>query len=100
MSVDNGAVRVSGSQRRVERVHTDEWACSTVACGGGVFSEPSGVVTNCMLTGNASRAMVQLAAGRFGGTLYNCTLTGNMLIRSAGRLAVHALQLHADRQLG
>jgi hypothetical protein len=37
---------------------------------GGVNSEASGVVSNCVITGNAGR-------GAGGGTLYNCILSGN-----------------------
>ena len=41
--------------------------------------------------------------GAYGGTLYNCTLSGNSgghrLQRRRG-VWVHALQLHAERQLG
>jgi len=50
--------------------------------GGGVFCEPSGVVTNCTLTGNSAsvrcvRPAHGLGGGVFGGTLYNCILMGN-----------------------
>jgi hypothetical protein len=38
--------------------------------GGGVVALASGVVTNCVFTGNSD-------AGASGGTLYNCTLSGN-----------------------
>jgi hypothetical protein len=53
--------------------------------GGGVFCESSGVVTNCVLTGNSTPA--RLGGGACGGTLYNCTLTGNssgMYVYSGG----------------
>ena len=49
--------------------------------GGGVFSEPSGVVTNCVLTGNLSFKFYVspggYGGGACGGNLYNCTLTNN-----------------------
>ena len=41
--------------------------------GGGVYCEYSAVVSNCVLTGNATGG----GGGAFGGTLNNCTLTGN-----------------------
>jgi len=49
------------------------------AGGGGVYSKSSGVVTNCVITGNEC---VDCAGGggAFGGTLHNCTLTGNSAI--------------------
>ncbi len=47
--------------------------------GGGVFSEPSSVVTNCVLTGctTFARGGGGAGGGAYGGNLYNCTLTGN-----------------------
>jgi len=52
--------------------------------GGGILSEPSGVVTNCTLAGNIVEAgstadgiMPGNGGGIFGGTVYNCTITGN-----------------------
>jgi hypothetical protein len=42
--------------------------------GGGVWSEPSGVVTNCVLCGNWADWG---GGGVSGGTLYNCTLSSN-----------------------
>jgi hypothetical protein len=41
--------------------------------GGGVFCDSSGLVTNCALTGNRAN----VGGGAYGGTLYDCTLTGN-----------------------
>lgn len=41
--------------------------------GGGVWSEPGGVVTNCVLTGNSALA----GGGAFSGALYRCTFTHN-----------------------
>jgi len=51
--------------------------------GGGVFSEPSGIVTNCTVSGNvalgsASTPCGGRGGGAYGGTFYNCTLTGNL----------------------
>ena len=43
-------------------------------CGGGVFCEPSAVLSNCVLTGNSAGSD---GGGAAYGTLYNCTLTGN-----------------------
>ena len=50
--------------------------------GGGVFCEPSAVVTNCILRGNTvlgthGSGLPGAGAGAYGGTLYNCTLDGN-----------------------
>jgi PKD repeat protein len=41
--------------------------------GGGIFCEPSAVLSNCVLTGNSAN----WGGGTFDSTLYNCTLTGN-----------------------
>ena len=41
--------------------------------GGGVYSEESGVVKNCVLTGNSARN----GGGAYGGALDHCILTGN-----------------------
>ena len=43
-------------------------------CGGGVWCESSGVLSNCVLTGNLASYS---GGGASGGTLNNCTLTGN-----------------------
>ena len=56
----NGATRSGGNYDR-------EW------CGGGVWCESSGVLSNCVLTGNSADS----GGGVSGGTLHNCTLTGN-----------------------
>ncbi|MEI7728931.1 MAG: carboxypeptidase regulatory-like domain-containing protein [Verrucomicrobiota bacterium] len=46
----------------------------TEQCGGGVWCEVGGIVTNCTLTGNSAR---YYGGGSCGGTLNNCSLTGN-----------------------
>lgn len=51
------------------------------AYGGGASCEHSGVVTNCVLTGNST---VFNGGGAYRGTLYNCTLTGNWATNWAG----------------
>jgi hypothetical protein len=43
--------------------------------GGGVYCESSAVLTNCVMTGNL--AWSGDGGGAYGGTLNNCTLTGN-----------------------
>jgi len=43
--------------------------------GGGVYCESSAVLTNCVMTGNF--AWSGDGGGAYGGTLNNCTLTGN-----------------------
>jgi hypothetical protein len=45
------------------------------SCGGGVFCEPSAVLSNCVLTGNSANSD---GGGACYGTLYHCTLTGNL----------------------
>jgi len=47
--------------------------------GGGVLCDPSGIVTNCVITGNVAwgQSGGGLGGGVYGGTVYNCTLTGN-----------------------
>jgi parallel beta-helix repeat protein len=72
---------------------TNGWAstghddASEVADGGGVWSELSGVVNNCTLTGNSAR----FGGGAYGGTLYNCTLNGNRADRGGGGAAYSTL---------
>ena len=46
---------------------------ATHSDGGGVFCESSGVLSNCILTGNSAFD----GGGAYGGKLYNCTLIGN-----------------------
>ena len=50
--------------------------------GGGVWCESlSGVVSNCVLTGNSA---FYGGGGAYYGTLYNCTLTGNLAEEGGG----------------
>jgi hypothetical protein len=52
----------------------------TYGSGGGVFCESKAVLTNCVLTGNSAWGDSSVGAyggGACGGTLNNCTLSGN-----------------------
>ena len=49
--------------------------------GGGVWCEYSGVVSNCVLNGNAAGFH---GGGAYGGTLRNCTLKGNSALWGGG----------------
>ena len=49
--------------------------------GGGVWCEASGVVSNSVLTGNTADYQ---GGGSFGGTLIDCTLTGNSAWKGGG----------------
>ena len=60
-TLTNGATHSTGNRDR-------EWY------GGGVWCESSGVLSNCVLTGNSASSY---GGGAFYGTLYNCMLTGN-----------------------
>jgi hypothetical protein len=51
--------------------------------GGGIFCEPSAVLSNCVLTGNSAYDFGG-GGGASGGTLYNCTLTGNVAYWGGG----------------
>lgn len=44
-------------------------------CGGGVWCMPSGVVSNCVLSGNGAQAF---GGGSYGGTLQNCAIVDNV----------------------
>ena len=49
--------------------------------GGGVFCEPSAVLSNCVLTGNSA---YDSGGGAYDGRLYNCVLTGNSASSGGG----------------
>src|SRR5262249_28789164 len=42
--------------------------------GGGLWCEPGGLASNCVISGNSA---FNLGGGAYGGALTNCTLTGN-----------------------
>ena len=67
-TLTNGATHSTGNRDR-------EWY------GGGVWCESSGVLSNCVLTGNSA---AEVGGGAEGGTLYNCTLTGNSALCGGG----------------
>lgn len=50
--------------------------------GGGIWCEASGVVTNCLISGNTDGG--HGGAGVYGGTIYNCTITRNYGYSGAG----------------
>jgi PKD repeat protein len=52
--------------------------------GGGAFCESSGVLTNCVLSGN-------IGAGCYGGISHNCTLTGNSGVGAWGGTLLNCL---------
>jgi PKD repeat protein len=61
-TLTNGATRTAGDREREQS-------------GGGVWcASTNEVLTNCVLTGNSAS---EVGGGAYGGTLVNCTLTGN-----------------------
>ena len=53
----------------------------TEQSGGGAWCEPSGLLSNCVLTGNAASSN---GGGVAHGTLYDCTLAGNACYYGGG----------------
>ena len=49
--------------------------------GGGVWCEPSAIITNCVLAGNTA---FHSGGGAFQGLLFNCTLAGNSAASGGG----------------
>jgi PKD repeat protein len=66
-TLTNGATRLSGDDYRERR-------------GGGVWCEPGGILSNCILKGNSA----YYGGGGAYGTLNNCTLTGNLATSGGG----------------
>ena len=52
------------------------------------------------LRADAATRAIMFGGGAYGGTLNNCTLTGNTGSDGGGADLLHAQQLHADWQLG
>ena len=61
--------------------HTRMMLSNSDGHGGGIFCEPSTVLSNCVLSGNSAYS---LGGGSFGGTLNNCTLSGNSTVGGSG----------------
>jgi hypothetical protein len=53
----------------------------TYGAGGGVFCDASGIVSNCIITGNLS---ADYGGGSFQGTLYGCLITSNTTFAAGG----------------
>ncbi len=66
-TLTNGATLVSGQWQETD--------------GGGVWSEPGGLTSNCWILGNAAS---YAGGGARAGTLWNCTLTGNTASERGG----------------
>jgi hypothetical protein len=72
----SGFTIANGATRNPEGMVVD---CS----GGGVWCQSANaVISNCVLTGNSATYFG--GGGAYGGTLYNCALTGNLSSRRGG----------------
>jgi hypothetical protein len=58
----------------------DYWLLLPDTCGGGIFCEPSAVLSNCVLSAN----LADYGGGTVGGILFNCALTDNSAEWSGG----------------
>jgi hypothetical protein len=58
----------------------------TANAGGGVWSDSTGVVSNCAITANSAIGTYSAGGGARGGTLYDCTLTSNSAGYGGGAL--------------
>jgi len=75
-TLTNGYTRTLGSRPREQR-------------GAGVYGEASGVVSNCVLTGNLARAF---GGGANRGTLVHCQILSNQSLDGAGGVHESILQ--------